>query len=161
MRNKTTILSTILSLLLISCGNTDRSEPGTNEERSEIVRADSADTEDRIYLNLELSELEGVAAGDELEMSLDNGDSYTLIIQRAEETIPGMINIGALIEDMETGQATLIYRDGTLRGSVDMYAQGMSYQMNYDSAKGQHYIIQRIQDELEGGEPLTPETMDN
>lgn len=151
MSVKTALFGILLTAVLFSCGRSDGDNSDNQEQRSEITPS-----EERIYLEMDMAQLEGAKAGDEVFVALENGDAYTLIIQRAEETMPGLTSIAANIGDMETGQAALIYRDSTLRGSVDMYAQGLSFQLNYDSETGKHYLTPRMIDELEGGEPLTP-----
>jgi hypothetical protein len=147
------VLSLILLLaLLTSCGR-EQQKP----EASVVEQEEPSSNEQRLYFDIEMEKMNGIAAGDKLSVSLDNGEEYPLIIESVRETIPGMTSIIANVGDRDTGQAALVYRDSTLVGTVDLYSEGTSFQVYFDSETGRHYLTPRSDaDELEGGEPLTP-----
>ena len=152
MRNSISGALILTLLLFVSCGKAQDEQKPAEPAESVVSVAEA----DRIYFDFDISDFEEVAQGDEIMITLDDGTEYTLLIQRSQETIPGMLSIAADIGDKEFGQAALIYRDQTLRGSFDLYVEGVSYQINFDSEQNRYFMSPRDEDILEGSEPLTP-----
>lgn len=145
-----------LLLVLASCGGSD-SQKESAEAMPENLSDPAEMPEDRMYFDMDMSDLDNINAGDTLTANMVSGERYDLVVIRAEETIPGLKAISANVDgDMEIGQANLIYRNNELRGSVDMHRMGLKFQVYFDSDLEQHYLLPRTnEDILEGSEPLT------
>ncbi|GAB5410380.1 MAG: hypothetical protein BalsKO_27450 [Balneolaceae bacterium] len=147
----------VVTLLLIGSFACAKVEKGHEEvqaaEQERVVEAQA-----KVYLKLDVEKLSSLKSGDELVFTLESGSMHTLKIQGMEETMPGIMAISSYIDDLETGQATLILRDGKLAGSVNMYSEGVSYKVGFDEGSGSHYLVPINPDErdvLQGGEPKT------
>lgn len=136
----------------LACAKADKA----SNESASYSQEESTQTQPRISLELDVEELTSSGPGDELSVTLADGSVYSLQIRQMEETMPGIVAISAYVNDQETGQATLILRDGKLAGSVNMYSDGMSYELGFDEDSGSHYIIPvnpEERDVLPGGTP--------
>ena len=147
----------LLSMIIVTAACTQSSRNGQNADvQTPENSAVNSQAEERIYFDIDLEALSAARAGDEISATLNTGETYTLSIQRAQETMPGLLSISANIGEMDNGQAALVYRDSTLRGSINMSAQGMNYQIGFDEESGRYYLTPYTgDDELEGSEPLT------
>ena len=145
----------VIALLVVgsfACAKAEKT-PGESESstQQETVQATS-----QILVELDMEKLSASESGDELSFSLSDGSVYTLKIQQMEETMPGIFAISAFVDDRETGQATLILRNGKLAGSVNMYSDGMRYELGFDEDSDSHYLLPINPDErdvLPGGTP--------
>lgn len=145
-------LALVVFVLVLACTKSDKK---AQENTGEVISI--PEVASKIYLDIDSEELTGAAKGGEISVSLQDGSNYTLIINRIEETMPGIVSISADVENKETGQAVLILRDGKLTGSVNMYGLGMNYKLSYDEENARHYIIQidpENRDVLQGGESI-------
>lgn len=149
----------------VACGSPEKEkstpETGAADITEQQLKAD------HMYVEVTPSDLGEVKQGDEISLAAeDTSMSFTLTIRRVSEAVKGIKSISAFVDDSETGQAALIFRDGRLSGQIDIFAEDVRYSVAYDSAQGAHYLQQVNKDSLdvmEGSKPLTPEnkTMDN
>lgn len=152
MFNKTKCWVLFLVVISFACSSETKTKTEAAPE-SKVEEQSSSKT----MINLDISELAKANQGDAIEVTLQDGSSYSMIIQRKEETMPGIVSISAIINNKETGLATLILRDNKLAGNVAMYEVGLSYSVSYDEESQQHYIIEvdpNEKDVLPGGDPL-------
>lgn len=133
---------------------------GSNEKRTSENNQLTETESTRLYVNPSLPDMSNLVQGDTLSIEVkDSEEIYWLKVRRVQETIPGIMSISAFVEDQQTGQATLIYRDGRLSGFMDMYKTNVRLQLEYDEDTKAYYLNEIDPDEideLEGGEPLTP-----
>ncbi|MBO6522856.1 MAG: hypothetical protein JJ971_03450 [Balneolaceae bacterium] len=145
----------VIAILITSSLACAKADKAPNESTS-YGQEESTPTQSKILLELDVEALTLSEPGDELSITLADGSVYTLQIRQMEETMPGIVAISAYVNDQETGQATLILREGKLVGSVNMYSDGTSYELGFDEDSGSHYIIPINPDDrdvLPGGEP--------
>ena len=149
--------SLILAILLLTAGLacTKAEKPPQQEQTAED--SEKTTVYSKIFIELDMDVVTSSKAGDEIPVSLMDGSTYSLLIQRKEEVMPGISNISAFVNNSETGQAVLILRDGKLAGSVTMFSDGVNYELGFDEESERHYIQQvdkSKKDILPGGEPL-------
>ncbi|MEX0846012.1 MAG: hypothetical protein WD022_12065 [Balneolaceae bacterium] len=158
----TLILIAGLFVFSNSCGNENQKaqKTSTNDMENSEVYDEAADSSSMYYIEIDLSKLEELSQGDKINLSLiDQDKSYTLVVRRAQETMPGILSISANIEDRETGLASLNFREGRLTGMLDFYKENTRYRVSYDPKKNMHFILEVLpseRDEKEGGDPMTP-----
>ncbi len=145
----------VIALLVLGSLACAKAEKAPNETASN-GQEESSQTQSKILLELDIEALTSSDPGDELSVKLADGSVYTLQIRQMEETMPGIVAISAYVNDQETGQATLILRGGKLAGSVNMYSDGINYELGFDEDSGSHYITPinpEERDVLPGGTP--------
>ncbi len=142
----------IIILIGLACTKAEKkSEEKTQEEQPELTEEPT-----KTYLEIDVIELESIEAGDEIRLELIESEMYTLIIQRAEETMQGIVSISAIVNNEETGQANLIFREGKLSGQMTMHTKGIMYNLGFDENEQLHFISPidpEERDILPGGEP--------
>lgn len=146
------LLITAVLTLSAACTKSEATDEKKSTEAPQIAEVTS-----KIFVSIDMEEFTEAKKGDEISVSIQDGSVYTLRINRMEETMPGIVSISADIENKETGQAILILRDGKLTGSINMYGDGVSYKLDYDTEAKQHFITlidPATKDVLKGGEPL-------
>ncbi len=145
----------VIALLVVSSFACAKAEKTPGESES-TTQQETVQVPSQIFVELDMEKLSASKSGDKLSLSLSDGSTYTLQIQRIEETMPGIVAISAYINDQETGQATLILRDGKLAGSVNMYSDGISYEVGFNEDSDSHYLVPIDPDDrdvLPGGTP--------
>ncbi|SMO63871.1 hypothetical protein [Gracilimonas mengyeensis] len=160
-------LHTSLSLFLIcivaiGCGPSDNKTSEKPNADSAPIEAPSQPTltqqKEYIKTNVPISSLNELSQGDSMNITNTiRNETYTLKIRSVRNTLPTVVSITANIEDRETGLATLSIKDNQLFGMLEFYKENLRYQVAYDSAAGQAYLVERPfenEDELEGGTPL-------
>lgn len=150
----------VIVLLVIGIFACTKAEKSSDESKLSVPEK-KVQTPQQIFLELDMEELSTSEVGDELPITLRDGSVYLLKIRQMEETMPGIITVSGYINDQETGQATLILRDGKLAGSVNMYSDGINYELGFDEEYNSHYLVPINPDErdvLPGG--TTPEIPD-
>lgn len=146
-----------LSILILAVGVFCTKAEKPSQQEKIVQDSGVAVAPERVFIELDIAELASSKTGDEISISLADGSSYSLLIQRKEEVMPGITNISAFVNDRETGQAVLVFRDDKLAGSVNMYSEGKSYKLGYDEESEQHFLVlvdPTKKDALPGGEPL-------
>jgi hypothetical protein len=146
-------------LMLTSCGKQEKKSPQTSEEPQEIQAEDSLSAK-KEFVEVDMSTVSSIKKGESFEIKVQNEDqAFQLQVRRVQESIPGITSISANIGDRDTGLATLLLRNGKLSGILDLYKEGKSYKVGYDSTASAHYIQEILpedRDELEGSAPLVP-----
>lgn len=140
-------------LTFLSCGQ--------SKENGSAPDAQNTDTVDvnLLYFQTDLSRIPELSKSDTLTFDMVNAEEdYQLIINRIQESIPGIMAISARVENIATGSASLIFREGTLSGFIDISKTNKRLQVMYDSS-GTYYlreVLPEDRNELEGSAPLTP-----
>ena len=115
----------------------------------------------KIFVDIDTNQLVSPKNGNVISVKVEDGSMYTLYITRIEETMPGIISFSADVENKEVGQAMLILRDGKLTGSVNIYSDGTSYNLAYDSEEQRHFfttVNPDNRDVLPGSLPISAPT---
>lgn len=120
------------------------------------MKADSV----KEWIEVERAGLKSIQKGDTISIrKMESGEEIKLHVRRVSETVPSIISISANTKSSAIANATLILRNQQLTGIIDVYEERVRYNVAFDSVEGRPYI-QKIkmgkEDELEGGEPLTP-----
>lgn len=150
------IRSSLLVLLLLFFSTCNKAEKTLEETtgKSEVVNPEA---EAKQFIEIDVEELKSAKEGDIIGVMLNGGPSYSLVIIRVEETMPGILSFSANVGDKNTGQATFILREGKLAGRVSMYSDGASFKLAFDEESGRHFISPinpNDRDVLPGGVPL-------
>lgn len=146
-----------LSILILAVGVFCTKAEKPSQQKQTVQDSEVASAPERIFIELDIAEVASSKVGDEISISLADGSSYSLLIQTKEQVMPGITNISAFINDKETGQAVLVFRDNKLAGSVNMYSDGKTYQLGYYEESEQHFLVlvdPTKKDVLPGGAPL-------
>lgn len=130
-------------------------------KKNEVV----SDTGRKYYIQFHDSMFTGLKEGDTLLIkALDHDTLWTLKVRRHQETIPGIYGIMAQLGGKADGVANLVYREGSLAGSITDYNSDASFEIRYDSTRQSHYlnmIDRNAEDKLPGGKPLRPGEVKN
>lgn len=143
-------------LLLVTSGCSQKEQPEAQGNIPEFYDNDEADKAS-VFVEVDTEALASASRGDSLMVELSDGTSYLLRINRIEETMPGIVSISAYVNDMETGQATLVLQNGRLNGMVQMFDVGMTYKLGFEEYTNKHFIAPvepEEKDVLQGSEPL-------
>ena len=142
-----------LTILMLAC---TKSEAPKMQDAADVSEEKLVEPP-KIYLEIDIEQLNKAKNGYEIPITLEDNTGYTLKIARIEETMPGIISISGVLDNKETGQAIFILRDGKLAGSVNMFTDDESYKLAYDQESERHYIslvLPANKDKLPGSEPL-------
>ena len=143
--------------LMISCGKTPE-QKGAKVSENQPVQSEGSVATDKYFFEADSAALSALKQGDTYVISVPEQEkAFDLKVQRVQETIPGITSISANIVDRETGLATLMWRDGRLSGTLDLYKENLKYTVQFDTSRKAHFIRELKAEEtkeLEGGEPL-------
>lgn len=144
----------VFSAAFISCNR----EKKDTEDQTQVENNEAQISQEKEFIEVDVSAFFSLGQGDTLEITnIRRNRTYTLIIRRVQETMPGLLSIAANIDDRDTGLATLVLQDNKLSGSLELYKEKLRYQVAYDSASSKHYLTEinpEDLDILEGGAPL-------
>lgn len=138
-------------------GCSQKEQPETQEEPiKEFIESDEVNKAS-LFVEVDIQALSKSNQGDSFLITLSDGTEYTLQINRIEETMPGVISIAANVNDGETGQSNLILQNEKLNGRIQMFKEGMTYQLGFEDHTNKHFIAPldpEEKDVLQGSEPL-------
>ncbi len=151
----------ICLLLFITTGCSNKEQPEAQATIPEFYESDEVD-QASVFVEVDTEALSNSSSGDDIQIELSDGTTYTLQISRIEETMPGIISISAFVNDQETGQATLILQNGRLNGTVQMFNERMTYKLGFEDYTNKHFLAPvnpEEKDVIQGAEPLeTPQS---